>query len=222
MAKKEILGFGFVPAESEHHILVSIPDSRGGSVVISEHLTWDPATESGRITLAPGEEDSKVKAILSRSKWDKIAEFVEAEFNDRLRRQNLRSGKWKPGMVPVARLMGKELILLSWAIEDADPALIPAALNNWQGLLPEERWWLFTMTNAATGHAVNGRNKGWRKAVRFALTENPTTDQPAHPGHELFELIREQTNKFSLTGDSKKGKKRTHKPERKKSNARTE
>jgi hypothetical protein len=66
--------------------------------------------------------------------------------------------------------------LLAWAIEDADPALIPAAVKNWLGLAPEERWWLFTMTNAATGHAIAGRNKGWRKAVRYALTENPVSD----------------------------------------------
>jgi hypothetical protein len=32
------------------------------------------------------------------------------------------------------------------------------------------------MTNAATGHAIAGRNKGWRKAVRYALTENPVSD----------------------------------------------
>jgi hypothetical protein len=29
------------------------------------------------------------------------------------------------------------------------------------------------MTNAAKGHAIAGRNNGWRKAFRFALTENP-------------------------------------------------
>ena len=28
------------------------------------------------------------------------------------------------------------------------------------------------MTNAATGHAINGHNKGWR----FALTENPALE----------------------------------------------
>ena len=72
------------------------------------------------------------------------------------------------------------------------------------------------MTNAATGHAINGRNKGWRKAIRFALTENPTTDQPAHAGLELFELIREQTNKFSQLKDSYSSKKSQNKTLRKK------
>ena len=84
------------------------------------------------------------------------------------------------GQTPLSRLVGKELVLLAWAIEDADPALIPVAIKNWLGLAPEERWWLFTMTNAATGHAMTGRNKGWRKAVRYALTENPVSDYPLH------------------------------------------
>ena len=75
----------------------------------------------------------------------------------------------------IRRELGKELTLLAWSIEDADPGLIPTALANWAGLVPEERWWLYTQTAAATGHGVNDRNRGWRKAVRYALTENPIT-----------------------------------------------
>ena len=49
------------------------------------------------------------------------------------------------------------------------------------------------MTAAATGHHSAGRNRGWRKAVRFALTENPVTrrlsDQPVVP--EFFRLVAE-------------------------------
>ena len=49
------------------------------------------------------------------------------------------------------------------------------------------------MTAAATGNAVTGRNRGWRKSVRFALTENPLThrmsDQPVVP--EFFRLVSE-------------------------------
>ena len=72
------------------------------------------------------------------------------------------------------RLFGKEMVLLAWAIEDCDPSVIPTAIKNWLGLSPEERWWLFTMTNAATGGLKDKR--GWRKAVRYALTENPVEE----------------------------------------------
>ncbi len=95
-----------------------------------------------------------------------------------------------------------------YAIEDADPALIPVAIKNWPGLMPEERWWLYTMTNAATGHAVQGRNKGWRKAVRYALTENPVSYYtPAHR-LELFRNFDIATEK-SFSKPASRRKKRT-------------
>ncbi|MBU4351446.1 DUF3780 domain-containing protein, partial [Patescibacteria group bacterium] len=74
-----------------------------------------------------------------------------------------------------------------WAIEECDPVLISTAVRNWLGLAPEERWWLYTMTNASTGHALNDRNKGWRKAIRFALTENPVSDQALLKRREEFQ-----------------------------------
>jgi hypothetical protein len=74
--------------------------------------------------------------------------------------------------------------------------------------MPEERWWLYTMTNAATGHAVQGRNKGWRKAVRYALTENPVSDYtPAHR-IELFRNFDITTEK-SFSKPASRRKKRT-------------
>ena len=84
-------------------------------------------------------------------------------------------GRFKSGYLPIERLLGKELILLLWAIEDSDPSLIKMALANWLGLSPEERWWLFTMANASTGYYNNKR--GWRIAIRYALTDNPVDDK---------------------------------------------
>jgi hypothetical protein len=92
----------------------------------------------------------------------------------------MRSARWKTGPNPVARLLGKELVLLAWAIENADPALAGVAVENWRGLAPEERWWLYTMTAAQTGHHSK-HQIGWRKAVRYALTENPTAPVSVGP-----------------------------------------
>ncbi|MBU4311087.1 DUF3780 domain-containing protein, partial [bacterium] len=39
----------------------------------------------------------------------------------------------------------------------------------------------------STGHALNDRNKGWRKAIRFALTENPVSDQALLKRREEFQ-----------------------------------
>lgn len=182
MAKheKETLGFGFHPAEGQHHFLVTLPPKRkDDSIYISEHFEWDESEERRELHFALGDTDSKMRVVLPRVKWEGIADATKAEFNSRLRDQGQPTGKWKTGQIPVSRLLGKELVLLAWAIEDADPARIPTAIRNWRGLAPEERWWLFTMTNAATGHAISGRNKGWRKAVRYALTENPVSASEA-------------------------------------------
>jgi len=185
-------GFGFIPGESGHHFLVTIPAARSEKIIISEHFTWDESQERRNLSFALGNEDDKMRVILPRSKWQAIAGDVQAEFNRRLKRNSLPAGRWKTGQTPVSRLLGKELALLAWAVEDADPALIPVAVKNWLGLAPEERWWLFTMTNAATGHAVYGRDKGWRKAVRYALTENPVSGDDQHESRQELFLVLEE------------------------------
>jgi len=191
----DVLGFGFAPAEGEHHFLVTIPPkSDDDSIYVSEHFEWEESDERRELHFALGKEDSKMRVVLPRLKWEGIAEATKAEFNRRLRDDDRPTGKWKTGrQIPVSRLFGKELVLLAWAIEDADPAKIPTAIRNWRGLAPEERWWLFTMTNAATGHAVTGRNKGWRKAVRFALTENPVSGSDVDARKEMDFGLFQQT-----------------------------
>jgi len=187
--KLKFEGFGFVPTESEHHFLVTIPTKKQENILISEHFTWNESEAQQELSFALGNEDNKIRVILPRLKWEGIADTVKAEFNQRLKQDGLKTGQWKIGRIPLSRLFGKELVLLAWAIEDAEPALIPIAIKNWLGLTAEERWWLFTMTNAATGHAISGRGKGWRKAVRYALTENPVSDyRPQKIELPLFDL----------------------------------
>jgi hypothetical protein len=190
-AETKTLGFGFLPERGEHHFLVTKPKGNDGNILISEHMTWEEAEGRRELSLALGHEDTKIRVVLPLRKWDAISETLQVEFNLRLKKLGLASGRWSKTWTPVSRLLGKEMTLLAWAIEEADPALIPTAIRNWQGLAPEERWWLYTMTNAATGHAINGRNKGWRKAVRFALTENPATLEGDGHREEFFGLIRE-------------------------------
>ncbi len=198
--KKKILGFGFIPAQSEHFFLVTVPPSRAkaAEVLISEHFRWQQPDKGAGIPVSFNDEDAQLRVILPRRFWDEIAEEVKAEFNRRLRGMGIKTGKWlKKGQIPVERSLGKELVLLAWAIEECDPFLISTAIRNWLGLVPEERWWLYTMTNASTGHAVNGKGKGWRKAVRFALTENPVSGSGQSAVHSrqiggLFGLLQDQ------------------------------
>ena len=199
--------FGFNPAESASFFLVIIPTGTTQNIVISEHLSWEP--EHLEESVHYGERlDGQVRSCLDRKKWSAVADVVRAEFNARLKKEGKSPGRWKPGLNLLNRILGKELTLLAWAIEDADPALTPTAVSNWQGLTPEERWWLYTMTAAATGSYVTGRNRGWRKAVRYALTENPVTghpsDEPTIP--EFFRFVNEaikDSEKYSAVDNKK-------------------
>ena len=172
LANLIINSFGFDPQESQHHFVVDIPRSGDAPIKVSEHLTWDAEVGSSSVTSGAA-LDGQIRVILARAKWDAIADELRTQFNLRLKRMGQKSGAWRSGPNLVRRELGKELTLLAWAIEEADPALIRTALVNWSGLVPEERWWLYTQTAAATGHGINDRGRGWRKAVRYALTENP-------------------------------------------------
>lgn len=174
-AKSNIIDFGFQPSESLHHFLVIIPKSKEQEVIVFERFDYDPDITLNALQHQVTGVGSKARIILNHSKWKKIESDLRAEFNRRLKNMKGKPGSWHKGKNHIHRLFGKELLVLAWAIEDADPGTIPLAIENWLGLRPEERWWLYTMTNAATGHAIRDRNKGWRKALRFALTENPVS-----------------------------------------------
>lgn len=198
--------FGFDPEESRHHFLVDIPRGSTQEIKISEHFTWNETTGSSPQSLG-NRAEGQIRCILARSKWDAVADEVRAEFNQRLRKMGRKAGLWQVGHNLVRRELGKELVLLVWAIEEADPGLTPRAIANWKGLFPEERWWLYTQTAAATGHGVQDRSKGWRKAVRFALTENPVTEKPSdEPLVPEFFRIANQRALFEETRASKKSK----------------
>ena len=186
--------FGYDPNENHHHFLVNIPRGATQEIPISEHFSWSESEGSSTVSLG-SRADGQIRVILARPKWDAIADEIRADFNVRLKKTGERAGLWKVGPNLVRRELGKELILLAWAIEEADPSLIPVAIANWKGLFPEERWWLYTQTAAATGHGVNDRGKGWRKAVRYALTENPVTarapDKPTVP--EFFQVAAQKS-----------------------------
>lgn len=153
------LGFG-VPATSDpHHFKVVIPKSSTGKVQISEHLGLQAASN-----------DSAVidRVLLDRPRWTAIRAEVQRAFNARLAAHCLKPGAWKVGDNPVDRLLGKELCVLAWAVEQMDTVKIPVAVRNWLALRPEERWWLFGMTAMATGGVIDA-GKGWRAALQHAL-----------------------------------------------------
>lgn len=161
---EKAIGFGFIPSEGTHHFLIDIPPKKNDFVMIYERFD----NQEGQQDLS----ESIPKARISRHKWLLLADAFETEFTNRLKKKkHIKKPRFKNGHNQIELLLGKEILVLIWAVEDCDPSVIPKAIRNWLGLAPEERWWLYTMTNASTGNIDD--KKGWRKALRYALTENP-------------------------------------------------
>ena len=187
--KTATYGFGFNPEEAQNHFFVVIP-AKGDNrpIRVFERFDWTPAVpeEQKAPELKKGEELStngqiirrsdNLRIEVSRHKWNLMVKDITAEFNTRLKEEKKTIGRFAVGGTPVERLLGKEMMVLLWGVEDCDPSNIPTAIKNWKGLMPEERWWLYTTTNASTGGLKE--RKGWRTALRYALCENPIEEDP--------------------------------------------
>jgi len=162
----ETVGFGAPTGIDPHCFEVHVPPGNGGEIRIVEHYGV-AAGAFGR----PAVE----RCVLKRKTWTAIRDDVKRHFNERLKGNKMAAGTWKSGVNKIERLLGQELLVLCWGVEAAEAALVPVGTHNWLALRPEERWWLYAVTAAATGE-VKHREIGWRKALRFALTENPVRE----------------------------------------------
>jgi hypothetical protein len=200
------VGFGCPVGVDPHHFVVDLPVGRTTPVVIAEAY----GIKAGLNGLPEVAE----RCYLPRATWSMISEEVKREFNERLRSKKMATSRWTTGVNKIERLLGKELLVLAWAVEGATPDTVPNAIRNWIGLRPEERWWLYTVTAAATGRPEHS-DIGWRKALRFAFTENPlaevTSIKPVKrfrllSGNELvtqnnlFDSIQEEPSPFLVGG----------------------
>ncbi len=174
---RKAIGLGFPPDEARHGFLITIPKGSGtGDIVwITEHR-GDVLDALGACAAGPPSPgDPNLRVMIDRARWLALAPAFWDEANRRLRANGLPTTRFLKNPtrpVPVHPSLGKELCILCWALEEASPDDIPNALRNWDALAPEERWWLYTMTIATTGQALQ-RGIGWRKALRAALADNP-------------------------------------------------
>jgi hypothetical protein len=177
VSARKTLGLGFLPEESRHGFLVYVPKgSRAGDIIMIVEFRQDDfaGLEEQAVEALPLEYPS-LRVLIDRTRWLALAPAFWEEANRRLRANGLPVLKFlkNPGKpVPVHPSLGKELCILCWAVEEASPDDIPNALRNWEALVPEERWWLYTMTVATTGQALQ-KGIGWRKALRAAIADNP-------------------------------------------------
>lgn len=160
--KLHTVDFGASDKFGTHVFRVEIPASKTDPVRIIEDFGYR-GLEGG----IPREED---RVILKRPTWSAIADSARREFNDRLKAAKVSVGRWHSGTNLVDRLLGKELCVLAWAAETAEPEKLPVICSKWAALRPEERWWLFSMTVAEAG-LPDDTQRGWRRALFHALSD---------------------------------------------------
>lgn len=202
---RQPVGLGFLPVEARHGFLIEVPkgSSKNDYIRITERRNVDLSQLDyvGETVSSAGpdsplqwgnDQDPGLRVLIDRTRWLALAPAFWEEANRRLRANGLPSCKFQKNPskpVPVHPSLGKELCVLCWAVEEAQPDFIPNALLNWESLAPEERWWLYTMTVATTGQALQHRGLGWRKALRAALAENPFIKGEGTPARSRRELL---------------------------------
>ena len=211
---RQPVGLGFLPVEARHGFLIEVPKGSGKNdyIRITERRNVDlsqldavgemVASGSSEGALQWGnDKDPGLRVLIDRSRWLVLAPAFWEEANRRLRANGLPACKFQKNPsqpLPVHPSLGKELCVLCWAVEEAQPDLIPNALLNWESLAPEERWWLYTMTVATTGQAQRHRGMGWRKALRAALAENSFIKGEGVPARSRRELLGHSQLTFDL------------------------
>lgn len=163
-------GFG-CPAEMfVHHVLVTIPESRAADVLFEED--WGVAQAGG--------PDRLTRCALPRARWNLIANLAKQALNDRLKEQELPASRWITGENRVERLLGKEVVVLAWAVEAAEEEDVDAVAAAWAALRPEERWWLFGRVASAAGTSADASAKP-RRGLALLLSAGPDRRPAAAP-----------------------------------------
>lgn len=111
-----------------------------------------------------------LQIIINNQQWELIKDAMINRYKKSLKTNNYKINRIIKGENKLNTLLAKETILLFWGIEGTENKdNINSAIRNWEGLSPEERWYLYTMTNANLSKDIN---KGWRGAIKKILIEN--------------------------------------------------
>lgn len=161
-ASKSSVDFGAPLEFGMHHFYVDIPAEPRAAITIYEDFGFD-GNESKRETI-------EARIILARDLWSKIRDDARRDFNSRLKPKKQSTGSWSTGKVKLDRFLGRELCVLAWAAEHANPDECAIICQKWLALRPEERWWLYSKTSSEAG-AANDIDRGWRKALHYALAD---------------------------------------------------
>jgi hypothetical protein len=168
-----------------HHVEVTLPEGRGGNVLFEED--WGVAPAAG--------PDRLLRCALPRPRWNAIADLAKQVLNERLKEQDLPSSRWVTGINRIERLLGREIVVLAWAIEAAAQEDLPAVARAWAALRPEERWWLFGRVASVAGSSTDASAKP-RRGLALLLSGGP--DRRPEPAPRMPRPFNDEENQMTL------------------------
>jgi hypothetical protein len=184
----ETIGFGVPNAVGPHHFVVQIPAGRNDPVVVIENYGLNGETINAKPV---------TRVIVSRDAWRVVADPLKAYLNRRLKDKiNKRHPaiRFSAGDNKVERLLGHEVAVLAWAIEQADEDEARIAFTRWASHRPEEMHWLYQQIVADAGRPEN-EPTGWRLAIKQALIVKDDRPLPRR------DVGGAKTSKTDSTGD---------------------
>jgi hypothetical protein len=158
-------GFGVPNAPMPHQFLIRVPAGRTDPVEVWEDFGAAAAGTSAQ-TLC--------RVSIPRETWRQVAEGLKNHLNRRLKEKGIKGARFVTGDNRVERILGREVAVLAWAVEDATPDEAAVAFNRWSQYRPEELWWMFQQIDRDGGE-WDDRKDGWRLAIRNALIREGDT-----------------------------------------------
>lgn len=155
----ETIGFGVPNVVGPHHFVVQIPAGRNDPVVVIENYGLNGETINAKPV---------PRVIVSRDAWRVVTDPLKAYLNRRLKEKGFKVSRFSAGDNKIERLLGHEVAVLAWAIEQADEDEARIAFTRWASHRPEELHWLYQQIVADAGRPEN-EPAGWRLAIKQAL-----------------------------------------------------
>jgi hypothetical protein len=117
---------------------------------------------------APG---TVLRAVIQRAVWEAILPAVRADFAPRLKGLKVSPIAWSGDSVCLARGLGRELCLLAWAAEHAQPGELGAICERWRAMPVAARAEMYLRMNQHDCGTANDGQRGWRRALYEVLRD---------------------------------------------------
>ncbi len=157
MTKPPLHDFGLLPEHGDSLEFI-IDLAAGGTCQLIEVVQTERGPRRTELAELPGATWRKISV---RAVHELAAGMGETE-------RAKAAPKLKTGVNRLSPLIGRELAVLLWALqEETAGEQLEAILQGWRELAREERWWLYAKAAAPGQHT----GIGWRRALFHALSE---------------------------------------------------